>query len=73
MEPVAAGDEIAVDLLRPALVREADLRPLRCQIVDADAIDLEQQRPAVGEPPRHQILHHLLLAVDGDALVRSAL
>src|SRR5512141_1197664 len=37
--------------------------------MNADAIDLEHQRPAVRKPSRHQILHHFLLAVDGDALV----
>ena len=66
VEAVAAGDEVAFDLLRPALMREADLRPLRRQLMHADAVDLEQQRPAVDQSLRHQILHHLLLAVDGD-------
>ena len=43
------------------------------EIVHADAVDLEQKRPAVGKPACHQILHHLLLAVDGDALVDQRL
>ena len=33
-----------------------------------DVLDLEQDLPAVGEALRDQVLHHLLLAVDGDAL-----
>ena len=41
--------------------------------MDADTVDLEQQRPAIGEPALHQILHHFLLAVDGDALVHQRL
>ena len=41
--------------------------------MDADVVDLEQQRPAVGEPALNQILHHLLLAVNGDALVHQRL
>ena len=41
--------------------------------MDADAVDLEQQRPAIGKSALHQILHHLLLAVDGDALVDQRL
>ena len=52
MKAVATGDKIAVDLFGLALVREADRRPLRCQIIDTDAIDLEQRRPAVGKPAR---------------------
>ena len=50
VETVAAGDEVAFDLLRLAAMREADLRPLRGQLMDADAVNLEQQRPAIGEP-----------------------
>ena len=41
--------------------------------MDADAVDLEQQRPAIGEPAHHHILHDFLLAVDGDALVDQRL
>ena len=69
MKAVAPGDKIAVDLFGLALVREADLRPLRCQVANADTIDLEQQRPAVGKPAHDQVLHHFLLSVDGHALV----
>ena len=38
------------------------------EIVDADVGDLEQDLSAVGEPAGDQVLHHLLLAVDRDAL-----
>ena len=46
---------------------------MRRQIVNADVVDLEQQRPAVGEPLLDQVVHHLLLVVDGDALVDQRL
>ena len=36
--------------------------------MDADIGRLEQDLTAIGKPPRDQILHHFLLAVDGDAL-----
>ena len=71
MEAVTAGDEIAFDFLRPAVMREADLRSWRRQVVHADIVDLEQQRPAVGEPPRDQVFHDLLLPVNRDALVHQ--
>ena len=38
------------------------------EVVHADVVDLERIAHAVGEQPRDQVLHHLLLAVDGDAL-----
>src|SRR5262249_20431854 len=65
---VAPADEVAVDLLGDAGVAEADARPLAGEIVDADVLDLEQDLDAVGKKARHQVLHHLLLAVDGNAL-----
>ena len=36
-------------------------------------VDFEQQRSAAGEPLLNQILHNLLLAVNGDALVYQRL
>ena len=52
----------------PAVVPEADYRRLAGEVVHADVVDLEQDLSAVGKPPRDQVLHHLLLAIDGDAL-----
>ena len=69
MKAVAAGDEVAFDLLRLAVMREANGRLLRRHVMHADIVDFEQQRVAIGQPLRHQVLHHFLLAVDGDALV----
>ncbi len=68
MKAVAAGDEVADELLLPAGMPEPDLRRLAGEIVDADIGSLEQDPPAVGEPACDEVLHHLLLAVDGDAL-----
>ena len=36
--------------------------------MNAHVARLEQDLAAIGQAPRHQILHHLLLAVDGHAL-----
>src|SRR5262249_26219348 len=68
VKAVAAADEIAVELLRQAGVAEADLWRSAGEVVDAYVLDLEQDLPPVSEPPRDEVLHHLLLAVDGDAL-----
>src|SRR5216684_4671343 len=68
VEAVAAADEVAGELLVPAAVPETDLRRVACEIVYADVDRLEQDRSAVGQPPRDQVLYHLLLAVDGHAL-----
>ena len=50
---------------------EADFRLRARDLVQADVVDLEQDLPAIGEPFRHQVLDHLLLAVDGDALAHQ--
>jgi hypothetical protein len=68
MEAVATADEVAVDLLRLAAMTELDLRRLARKAADPDVRALEQDLPAVGEPARDQVLHHLLLAIDGNAL-----
>src|SRR5262249_19077461 len=68
MKAVAAADEIALDRLVAAAMTEADLRPRAGDIVQADVVDLEQDLGALRKSFRHQILDHLLLAVDGDAL-----
>src|SRR5206468_6230865 len=38
------------------------------QSLDTDIVDVEQNLPTVGEPPRDQVLDHLVLAVDQDAI-----
>jgi len=66
VEAVAAGDDVALELVCLAFVRVADARPLGVEVVHADVADLEEQRQAALDPPRDQILHHLGLAVDHD-------
>ena len=68
MKTIAAADEVARQLLVPAVVPEPDLRGLAGEVMDADVGRLEQDLAAIGEPPVDQILHHLLLAIDGHAL-----
>ncbi len=41
---------------------------LPVEVMDAHIGHLEQDLTAIGEPARDQILHHFLLAVDGDPL-----
>src|SRR6516164_8406686 len=68
VKTVAAADEVAGKLSVRAVVAEADLRRAAGEIVHAHVARLEQNLAAVREPPRDQVLHHLLLAVDGHAL-----
>ena len=68
MKAVAAADEVAGQLLVLAVVPEPDFRGLAGEVMDADVGRLEQDLAAIGEPPVDQILHHLLLAIDGHAL-----
>jgi hypothetical protein len=66
VEAVAAGHDVAFELVACALVREADARPLGLELAQADVIDLEEQRHIAGEPRGDEILHDLRLAVDDD-------
>ena len=73
VEAVAAGDDVALELVLPALVREQDTRPLRLEVLDADVVHLEEQRAPGLEPRRDQILDDLGLAVDVDRLAAGEL
>ena len=65
MEPVAAPDEVALDLLLPAGVAEADFRRAAEKIVNQlGVLDLEQNLPAVLEPLRDQVGDDLFLVVE---------
>ena len=66
MEAVAAGDEIALELLLPVVVLEADRGTVGLEPLNADAGHLEQQRRSARKPGGDQILHDLGLAVDDD-------
>jgi hypothetical protein len=54
-------------VLPPALA-EADHRTLAVDPLHRDRLGLEADLPAVAEPPCDEILHHLLLPVEGDRL-----
>ena len=66
MEAVAAGDEVALELVRPALVLERDPGPVGLEAVHGDLARLEEQRLAGVAADPDQILHDLGLAVDRD-------
>ena len=73
METVAARHHVAAQLLAlPVGVDEADHRGVALDPLDHDAGDLEADVAAVGEPGRDEVLHDLLLPVDGDALADEA-
>src|SRR5215207_1557427 len=66
MEPVAAGDEVAEQLARLAVLGERDDRCLIGEPRRGHAADLEVQRAAGPQPCLDQVLHDLVLAVDRD-------
>src|SRR5512139_1797477 len=71
VKAVAARNEIAIDLVLAAFVRELDLRLVAGQVVDGDVTDIEQHGSAIREAALDEVLHDLLLAVDRDALVHQ--
>ena len=66
MEAVAAGDDVAHELLVPAFVAEADRRRRGVEVVERHALDLVPQVTLRGHARRDQILDHLALPVDHD-------
>ena len=70
VKAVAAGDDVAFQRFVPALMLEMDRRRLAVEPVDMRRLGLEQDRDAARQRHRDQILHHLLLAIDGDDLAR---
>jgi hypothetical protein len=68
VKAVAAADEVTGELLALAAVPEPNFRCLAGEVMDADVARLEQDLTAVREAPVDQVLHHLLLTIDGHAL-----
>ena len=66
MEAVAAGDHVALELLRDAVVHEANPRAFRLEVVHGHVVHLEKERQSALEPGGDQVLHDLGLAVDHD-------
>ena len=63
---VAAGNEIADQIARRAVVGEADARPFGVEVVHRDVRHVEPQRRARGLVRVDQIAHDLVLAVNRD-------
>ena len=82
MKPVAAGDDVARDLMLGTAMPIADPRLPGLEIVHADALGVEHDLPTGAQACGDQVLHHLVLAVDHhvladeigkiDAMVRAA-
>ena len=64
MEPVAAGDDVAVELAAPPLVLESDARLVAVEVVDCDVVDLEEQRQPGSSRAAIRSFDDLVLAVD---------
>ena len=68
VEAVAAADEVALQLLRLAVLAEADPGAVAGEIVDGHVLGLEHDLAARGETGVDQILGHLGLTVHGHGL-----
>src|SRR5262249_11006832 len=68
VKTIASADEVTGEIIHLAVLVEANRGGVAGDIVDADIRDFEQDAPAIRHPARHQVLHHLLLTVDGDPL-----
>ena len=72
MEAVAAGDDVAAQLVALARVGEADRRPVAVEVGELDVRALEQRQRARRLARGDQVLDDLLLPVDGDRRVRRS-
>ncbi len=73
MEAVAAGDEIALDLVHLAALVIAQLRMIVGQAVQAHVLGLVDHGRPLRRVRVHQVFLDLGLAVDGDALAAQRL
>jgi hypothetical protein len=71
MEAIAAADKIAHDLVRLAVVLEANTRRLTVQTVDAGVTRFEQNLSAGMQALVDEISHYLVLRVDRDGAAAS--
>src|SRR5262249_62400058 len=68
VEAAAAGDEVAGECLLLAVLAIADARCRTVVIFERKNLGLEPDLPAAGEAGIDQVLHHLVLPVDGHHL-----
>ena len=68
MEAVAAGDEVAVELVRLAVLLVGDARLRAVEVVHRDVRGLVDGRQAGGRARVHQVARQLGLAVDHHVL-----
>ncbi len=73
VEAVAAGDEIAAQLLLDAVVPVAHERRVAVEAVQRDALGLVDRRPANVVAALHQVARDLGLAIHGHAAAREPL
>jgi hypothetical protein len=70
-EAVAAGDEIAAQLMIDSVGPVGQSRPVHPDVMQGDVRRLPDNRSIAGQARRNQVLHHLALAVDRDGLARQ--
>src|ERR1700730_6904560 len=66
MEPVATGDEVAIDLANFSVVAKMDCRAGTARTVQTHRLGLEVYLTTDVQPSFDEVLDYLLLAVDGN-------
>jgi hypothetical protein len=66
VETVAPCDDVSLEALLRAVVRELNAGVLSVEVFDAHVVNLEVQRQTGVESRRDEVLHDLLLPVDRD-------
>src|SRR3954468_16612335 len=66
MEPIAASDDVAGQLLVFTILPVTDRWLLRPEVVDAGVLGLEDDLSARIDPGADEVLHHLVLAINRD-------
>jgi hypothetical protein len=73
MIAIAARDVVALELVRPAVVRITHGRSRRGEVLDGDIRRLEHELAARGNPGIQEILRDLGLSIHGDRSARQSL
>ena len=71
MKAIATCDIVTLNLIRISVLNHTDRRPAPINIVKRHFAALETHIPSVCQTKSDQVLHHLVLSIDGHVLTRE--
>ena len=70
MEAIAAGDELAVDVIDIAVVSDTNGGAVCFEVMQRNLAAFETQISTIAQPPGNEVLHDFLLTINGHGSYR---